>query len=202
MPDARGREIARNAAHAEAIGPVGCHLDVDDRLAEPDQIGILRADRRVGRQFDDAGVILALRQLCRRHQHSLRGDAADRSLGQRRAGLRDAHPGRAEHSFHAGPRIWRAAHDLHLAGASIDDADPEPVGIGVRLGADDFGDNKAVERCRAVLDAVDIVAEHDEPLDDRGERRLGVEMRLEPAERGFHTETPRTSEGMSSGTKP
>ena len=39
-------------------------------------------------------------------------------------------PGGDEHAFHAGARIRRAAHDLHrLAGAGIDHADAQPVGV-------------------------------------------------------------------------
>ena len=59
------------------------------------------------------------------------------------------------------------------------------------------------ERGGAVLDALDIVAEHDEPLGDLRRRRLGVEMRLEPGQRGFHAQRgPRTGDGMSSGRNP
>ena len=41
------REIAGDAAHAEAIGAVWRHLDVDDRVAEPEQLGVACSDRRV-----------------------------------------------------------------------------------------------------------------------------------------------------------
>ena len=87
-------------------------------------------------------------------------------------------------------------------GPGIDDADAQPVGIRVRLGRDDARDDKAGERGGAVLDALDIVAEHDEPLGDLRRRRLGVEMRLEPGQRGFHASAPRTGDGMSSGRNP
>ena len=54
-----GGEIAGDAAHAEAIGAVRRHLDVDDRIAEPEQVGIAGADRRVRRQLDDAVMVVA-----------------------------------------------------------------------------------------------------------------------------------------------
>ena len=59
----------------------------------------------------------------------------------------------------------------------------------------------ACERFSAVLDPLDIVAEHDQPLDDLVDRSRRVEMGLQPGERGLHS-VPRTGEGMSSGTNP
>ena len=58
-PHAGRREIAGDAAHAEAIGAVRRHLDVENRIVETDEARIRGADRRVGRQFDDPGMILA-----------------------------------------------------------------------------------------------------------------------------------------------
>ncbi len=171
-------------------------------IVEAQQARIARPDRRILGQFDDAGMVVAEGQFGCRHQHAARGDAADRAFVQHRAGLRDAHAGRAEHALHAGPRVRRAAHDLHLTGPGIDDADAQPVGIRVRLGRDDARDDKAGQRGAAVLDALDIVAEHDEPVGDLRRRRVGVEMRLEPGQRGFHASAPRTGDGMSSGRNP
>ena len=71
-------KVAGDAAHAEAIGAVRCHLDVDDRIVETQQTRIGSADRSVGRQFDDAGMVFTERQLGHRHQHAARGNAADR----------------------------------------------------------------------------------------------------------------------------
>ena len=66
---------------------------------------------------------------------------------------------------------------------------------------------KGFEPGAAVFDRLDIVAEHDQPLDDRGGRRIGVEMGPEPGDGRLHAEAPpvsgpRTSEGISSGRKP
>ena len=52
QPAEPGRgEVAGDAAHAEAIGAVRRHLEVDDRVVEPDELGIAGADRRVRRQI-------------------------------------------------------------------------------------------------------------------------------------------------------
>jgi hypothetical protein len=200
-------EVAGDAAHAEAVRTVGRHLDVDDRVVEAEEAGIAGADRRVGWQFDNAGMILGKRQLGSRHQHALRRDAADRGFGQHRAGLRNAHAGRAEHALHPGPGVGRAAYDLDFACSGINHTDTQSVGVRMRLGLDDSGDDKAVERRGAVLDPLDIVAEHDQPLDKLGKWRLGVEMRFQPGQRRLHQAAPpasgpRTGDGMSSGRKP
>ena len=207
LPHAGRGKVAGDAAHAEAIGPVRRHLEVDDRVVEPQQAGVPGADRRILRQFDDAGVILAQRQFGRRHQHAPRRDAADRAFAQHRAGFRDMHAGWAEHPLHPGPRVGGAAHHLHLGLAGVDDTDPEAVGVGMRLGRDDARHDKAGEPRSPVRDAFDVVAEHDEALGDGGDRRLGVEMGLEPREGRLHAAPPpergpRTGEGMSSGTNP
>ena len=45
--ETRGGQIAGDAAHAQAVGAVWRHLDVDDGVAEAEQIGVFGADRRV-----------------------------------------------------------------------------------------------------------------------------------------------------------
>ncbi len=150
-------------------------------------------------------MIVAERQFGRRHQHAARGDAADRALIQHRAGLRNTYAGGAEHTFHPGPRIRRAAHDLNLSisgSPGIDDADAQPVGVRVRLGRHDARDDKPGERGGAVLDAFHVVAEHDQLLGDLSRDRAGVEMGFEPGQRRLHCSGPRTGDGMSSGRKP
>ena len=201
------REIAGDAAHAEAVGAVRRHLDVDDGVAEPDQIGVPGSDRRVRRRFDDAVMIVAEAELIGRAQHAARGDAADHAFLEHRAGARDDRAGRGEDALHAGARVGRAADHLHLFLAGVDHADLEPVGVRMALGRNHRGDGEGFEPGGAVLDRVDIVAEHDQPLDDRRQRRVGVEMGLEPAQRRLHAAAPplsgpRTIEGMSSGRNP
>ncbi len=201
------REIAGDAVDAEAIGAVRRHLDVDDGVAETDQIGVSGPDRRVRRRFDDAVMVVAKAELIGRAQHAARGDAADHAFLEQRAGARDDRAGRGEDALHAGARVGRAADHLHLFLAGVDHADPEPVGIRMALGRNHRGNGEGFEPGGAVFDRVDIVAEHDQPLDDRRQRRLGVEMGLEPGERRLHAAAPplsgpRTIEGMSSGRNP
>ncbi|MCC2665926.1 MAG: hypothetical protein K0S35_3848 [Geminicoccaceae bacterium] len=54
-----GRELARDPEHAETVAPVRRHRDLDQRALDPDHLGGRPANRRVGRQLDDAVVIRA-----------------------------------------------------------------------------------------------------------------------------------------------
>ena len=54
--------------------------------------------------------------------------------------------GRREDALHAGARIGRAADDLDARRAGIDRADPQPVGVGMRLGLDHIADGEGRER--------------------------------------------------------
>ena len=130
-------------------------------------------------------------QLERRHQHAAAFDAANGADAERDvlAGYERAR--RREHAHHAGARIGRAAHDLHRrTGAGVDHADAQPVGIGMLLGRDDAGDRERRERRRLVGDALDLEPDHGQAVDQRGERRVGRKMLLEPGQRELHGATP------------
>ena len=152
-------------------------------------------------------MILAETQLIGRAQHAARGDAADHGFPQQGAGARNDGAGRRKHALHPGMGVGRAADDLDLRLAGVDEADLQPVGIGMTFRRHDRRHGEGLERLRTVLDPFDIVAEHDEPVDDCAERGVGVEMGLEPVDRRLHAAAPpesgpRTSEGMSSGRNP
>ena len=52
------------------------------------------------------------------------------------------------------------------------------------------GAQAAAATAGAVLDAFDLQSDHRQPVDDRLERRLGLEMRSQPAERELHRANP------------
>ncbi len=197
-----GGEVAGDAAHAEAIGAVRRHLDVEHGIVEPDRLGEGLADGEPGGQLDDAFAILGQAQLVARAQHAVRGDAADRAGLEHDAGARNERARRREHAEHAGARIGRAAHHLDLARAGIDDAELELVGVGMRLGLDHARDPERRQVLGAVLDALDLEPAHDQKRGDLLGRRRGVEMGLEPGERRLHRAGPVASDGTSSGRKP
>ncbi len=129
-----GGEVARDAVHAGAVGAVGREVDLDHRIVEPGPLRVAGADRRVGRQVDDALVVVGELQLELGHQHAAALDAADLADAERDVLARDVGAGRHEHALHAGARIGRAAHDLHrIARAGVDHADAQPVGVGMLL---------------------------------------------------------------------
>ena len=68
----------------------------------------------------------------------------------------------------------------------------QPVGVGMRLGLDDAGDDEAFELGARVLDALDLEADAGERVDDLGEGGRGVEMVLQPGQGEFHALTPET----------
>ena len=144
-PRPGGREVAGDAGHAQAIGPVGRHLDVDQRIVEPHDLGEGRADGRVVGQLDDAVMILAQPHLALGAEHAVGFDAADHPGLELQPGAGNVAADRREDALHAGARIGRAADHLDLAAAGIDQADPQPVGIGMLLGLHDIADGEGRE---------------------------------------------------------
>ena len=108
-----GGKVARDAVHAGAVGTVRRQVDLDHRIVEARPLGVVRAERRVGRQVDDALVVVGDLQLELRHQHAAAFDAADLADAERHVLAGNVGAGRHEHAVHAGARIGRAADDLH-----------------------------------------------------------------------------------------
>ncbi len=183
------RQIARDAVHAGAVGPVGRELDLDHRVVEARPLGVVRAERRVGRQVDDAVMVIGDLQLELGDQHAAALDAADLADAERHVLAGDIGAGRHEHAGHAGARIGRAAHDLHgVAAAGIDHADAQPVGVGMLLGGNNARDGERRQRLALVLDLLDFQPDHGELVGELVERLVRVEMLLEPGQGEFHGE--------------
>ena len=77
-PKACSGEVARNAANAHAILTVGGDADINDGVVQSCPIGIDCPHRRIGREFDDAIMIVAQFQLRNRTHHAVGFDASDR----------------------------------------------------------------------------------------------------------------------------
>ena len=182
-----GGKIARDAVHAGAVAAVRRQIDLDHRIVEAGPVGVRRADRRVVRQLDDAVVIVGDLQLGFGHQHAAAFDVADLADAERDVLAGNVGARRREHAVHAGARIRRAAHHLdRIAGAGIDHADAEPIGIRMLLGLDHARDDERRKRFRLVLDALDLEPDHGQLVGELAERAVGVEMLLEPGEGEFH----------------
>ena len=186
--DAEGGEIARDAANAGGVAAVGRDGDVEHHAAEPGVLDIGHADGRIVGQDDDALMVVAELELHGRAEHAVAGLAADDDAGLELEILAgDPGAGEREDRLHAGRGIGRAAHNVdQRAGAGIDLAQLEVVGIGVRGGRHDFGDDEGLQRLALILDAFDLEADHGQRLADLGGGGSGLEVILEPVEGELH----------------
>ena len=148
---------------------------------------VVRADRCVIRQIDDALVIVRDLQFGFGDQHAAALDVADLADAKCRILAGNEGAGWRKHAFHSGARIRSAAHNLYrIAGPGIDHAHPQPVGIGVLLCFRDARDDKWREQLGLVLDAFDLKPDHGQLVSKLAERMMGIEMLLEPAESELH----------------
>ena len=185
--EAGGGEIAGDAGNAERIRPVRRDVDVDAPHRRGRHRAHRAADRGVLRQVDDAVMAVGKAELALRQQHAVRFDAADDALLEVDAGARDMRAGRREDAMHAGPCIRRAADDLHRRSlAGVDHADAQPIGVRMLLRRKNLHDPERRKGRRPVLDAFDLEADDVELADDGVERRLRIEMLLQPGEGELH----------------
>ena len=187
---ARGREVARDAAHPEAVAAVGRELDLDHRPFETQRLDRRHANLGVGGQLDDAVVLLAQLELTHRAEHADAGHAPDHRLLQHLAGDRDDRAFGREHRLHAGARVGGAANHLEDTVPGLDGAQAQPVGIGMLAGLSHIGDAEGAEIRTGVGHALDLEAEHGQPVADRLQRGVGRQMLLEPGQRELHRDSP------------
>ena len=129
---------------------------------------------QLGVEHHDPVVVGADRDLVLGQDHPVRLDAAElgllqaRAVGHDRARLGDRHdlPGRD---------VRGAAHDLALvAGADVDRADGQPVGVRVLLGGEDAADEEVLERGDAVrVQRLDLGAGHGQAVLELGQAEPG-----------------------------
>ena len=139
-------------------------------------------------------------ELGARTQHAVRLDAANDAFaeGNFLGGNKSAR--RGEHRFEAGPRVWRAADDLHQSlAADVDAADLQPIGVRVRVRLDDLGDDEILKRLGRVVDMLDLKPDFGQRRNDLVKRGIGLDMVLEPGKSKFHR-GPKKAAGLS-GTK-
>ena len=198
-----GGEIPGDPANTGAVLAVRCQPDFDHRIGQAHGVDRGRADFRIFRQLNDAFVIFGQAHFALGQQHAVRFLTADLARFQRHIDARNIGARRGEHALHPGPRIGRAADDLHrIAVAVIDYADLQAVGIGVAFGGHHMRHTERRERRPAILDAFDLQPDHRQFLDDVFERPVGLEMLLEPGECELHLTRPSATLGTSSGAKP
>jgi hypothetical protein len=197
-------EIARDAAHPEAVRAVRRDRHLEHRIVEPERLGRRAAYLGVGRQLDDADVLVRQFELALRQQHAARLHTADLGSGEGEiaAGHMTAH-GR-EHALHAGARIGRAAYHLHAVGSGIHLAHAELVGVGVLLAFQHLRHFERRKRGGGIEHFLHFQPDAGQRVGDLAHARFGGEMILQPAEREFHgcALRPPASVGTASGGKP
>ncbi len=153
-------------------------------------------------QLDDPLVLVRQADFALGKKHAGAVDAPDRGRLQGDAEAGNAGARRGEDALQPGAGVGRAANDLDLAASGLDGADSQLVGIGVRLGRENLGDDETGERRAAVDDGLHFMADHGQAFGDDAHRRVGFEVVPEPAEGEFHGVAPATSDGTSSAAKP
>ena len=171
-PAVRGHHLAREADHAETVGPVERHLDLEHLVRRAEQLVERPADLGLGgavehpRQVEDALVLVRDLELARRAQHPLALLAADLALLDRHAAGSVA-PTVASGGDHAGVDVRRPAHDAQLARAAVDAAERQPVGVGMAGDLEHPRHHDAGIGAAVALDALDVEAAQRQRLGDR-----------------------------------
>ncbi len=148
-PNPRRRQIRAHPTHTQRIAAVRRDRDIDHRVIEPGVDRVGGPDRRILRQVDDAGMVLAQPHLAEAEQHARGLHAADLAHLQHRIQPRNMAARRREHRLHPGPRIRRAAdHGDRRAIAHIHRADAQPVRIRVLHRRRHLGDAERRQRGR------------------------------------------------------
>ena len=133
-------------------------------------------------EHEDAVGVFADFQLGDGEDHPFRGDPPQLRLAQLLA-ARHPRPGQGHGDGLAGGDVGGAADDrpLALAVTGVDRADPQPVGVGVRLGAQHPADDEALGRGRADgADPLDLGPGHHQPLGDLRHPEAGVAVLAQP----------------------
>ena len=147
-------------------------------------------------------MILAEFELAGGAHHAVRFDAANRRDFQHHPVRRHDRARWTEHADHACAGVGRAADDLQRSVTGVDGQDLQLIGLRMWCRSQHACDLERGELGAGVFDALDFQADAGQRLDNGVERGVGVDMLLEPAERGLHAPTPWLSVGTSSAEKP
>ena len=153
-------QITRHAQHRHAVRQVRRELQLQHVLVQVQCLAQVGSRFQIGRQLQNAGVVVAHAQLTARAQHAATFLAAHlRLLDAEITGQHGA--GQCAGRQQPGARIGRTADDLHRLGlAHVHHAHLQAVGIRMLGGADDARDHHAGERGRHRLAGLHLHATH------------------------------------------
>ncbi len=173
--------LARQPDERQRVAAVRLDVDVEHPVAV--QVGQVRPDRRLGRQDEDPVAVRGHAKLLARAEHPIADHAhllgpADRSAaGQHR-------PGQCDRHALADLDVRGAAHDLERF--AVSDRDPgQRQPICARVGGDlaQLADDHGPPVGAPALEALDLHAEHGEPLGERRGLEIDVDVVPEPGQR-------------------
>ena len=169
------RELAGHAHDSHRIRAVRCDRQVEDDVVETEDLADVGAERGIGRQLEDARMVVAEAELTRRAEHALRDDAADLAALDREVS-RQHRADWSERHDHAGFDVGRAAHHPLLPGAEVDVGEADPIGVGMRDHVENPGDDDAVHVPARRVDGLDLESELVQRVGNVGDRDV-VERR-------------------------
>ena len=195
----RDGELAGHAADGHAVTAVRGHGDVEDLVAQAGVADEVRAERGVGRQHQDAGVVIADAQLAGGADHALRHAAVGLALadleaaGQHRAGLGQRHPvaDREVGGAADDPEVALAAGLVAFLGRDL--AVPDRLlELGQFLDREDFGDDDAADVVAGRLDGLHLEPGGGQPLGHLGRLDGHLHRRIlaQPGKRKLHQIPP------------
>ena len=204
----RAGELARDAAHRHGVAAVGRHRDLEHLVAQVRVGHEIRAQRRVGGQHQDAGVIVADGQFAGRADHSLGNVAVGLAradlepAGQHRAGQRQRHPvadGEVDRAADHAGRLLRRPGQLAVGDgdAAVPDRLLQVLGSGQLLDEEHLGDHHATDVVPDRLHRLDLEAGRGQPprdlggIDGLGQRRVLAQ----PGKRHSHVRSPSRTPG-------
>ena len=147
------RQLTGHAEHAQCMGQVGRELQGEHRVVELEHVAHICANRRLGRQFEQATMVFAQLQFAGRAQHALAFDTAQLTqLDQERLAVlarRQFGADQGARHLDADPRVRRTTDDVQqAAAANIDLAHAQAIGIRMLDRLPDFADHDLRERWR------------------------------------------------------
>ena len=188
-----GRHFACHAQHGQAVRLVRRQLDGEFQVVQSKVIAEILADRRVVRQFHQAGVFFRQFQFARGAQHALRLDAAQLAhLDFKRfaIGARRQHGARHRaDDFQARAHVRRAADDVeHGARADIDLAHIQAVRIRMFFHLQDQAHHHVRERRGDRIDVLDFETGHGQQMGQFVRSHLRIDHGTEPVFGKLHNQ--------------
>ena len=168
-------ELTCDTDHAEAVAAVRRDVDLEHGVVEAQVLGERSTFGRVGIEKQQAVDVVDQLELLGRAQHAVRLHAAQLSSADALA-VRQLGADAGERRFDAGRHIRRAAHDLMLAGAVIDEANGQAIRVRMAVDAHNLGHDDPCVGHRERLDRIDFEPRGREIRRDA----LGVSAKLEP----------------------